>query len=91
VPKEVDEVRNLRDLLFWESADLLEEVLFLERITHGCIVLQRAGWRGSARHRKDIAEVEQGRDFGFAHAVEILGRGDLACQKAQLLLLNGRL
>lgn len=39
--KEVDEVRNLR-----------EEVLFLERIAHGCIVLQRTGWRGSIRHRQ---------------------------------------
>jgi hypothetical protein len=37
--KEVDEVRNLPDLLFRKSADLLEEVLFLERITHSHIIL----------------------------------------------------
>ena len=29
------------------------------------------------------AAPEQGRDLGFAHAVEILGHGDLTCQEAQ--------
>jgi hypothetical protein len=36
--EKVDEIRDLRDLLFRESADLFEEVLFLKRITPLSIV-----------------------------------------------------
>lgn len=45
VAKDVDEVCNLRDLLVWDSTDLLEKVLFLERFVHSHIILLGASWR----------------------------------------------
>jgi hypothetical protein len=41
--EEVHEILDLSDLLVWKRADLLEKILFSERISHDCILTYLSG------------------------------------------------